>query len=206
MGFACIDPENNILITHKYRINKILESKLTKSLHKINEYWEIILSADCLIIDSRPIFSTKTTYTLNNELGIKKDHSHITGRSGFDLVWFNGSFDDIDHFARWSGIPIIIMYSWKEDEYKKCIYNELYTSPSANTSIPNVYYAKVNDTYVCHVNDLQRTLNLIGINQSHNVLVSVHCYAYPNIIKELRNFYAKPRPKKTKISQTNRSQ
>lgn len=203
MGFACIDVNNKIpLFTQKYKDKRVLLSKLAEENSVSAQYGSMILSADCVIIDTLPFFSNNHKYTLNNELKIKEAFpSHITGRSDFDLVWFNGyEYNRLDWIAYHLEIPIIIMYSWKKYTFMETIQEELRGSITAHSPIPDVYYSKVNNTYACHISDLHKVLEHIGITPSHNILMAVRNVVSTDILNTLRNYHVKPHTKKIEIS------
>lgn len=203
MGFACVDVNNKVpLFTQKYKDKRVLLNKLAEENSVSAQYASMILAADCLILNSLPFFSKNRKYTLNNELGIKHAFpSHITGRGGFDLVWFNGyEYNKIDWIVCNLGLPIIIMYDWKKEVFLNEIRDELQGSMSAHTSIPHVYYSKVNNTYVCHISDLHKTLEHIGITPSHNILMAVRNAASTKILNTLKDYHVKPHTKKIEIS------
>lgn len=203
MGFACIDVNNKIpLFTQKYKDKRVLLSKLAEENSVSAQYSSMILSADCVILDTLPFFSNNHKYTLNNKLKFKEAFpSHITGRSGFDLVWFNGyEYNRLDWIACHLEIPIIIMYSWKKYTFMEVIQEELKGSTTAHSPIPDVYYSEVNNTYTCHISDLHKVLEHIGITPSHNILMAVRNYAQTEIINILKDYHVKPNTKKIEIS------
>ena len=203
MGFACIDVNKKTSIFNfNYEHKRILINLLAEENPISAQYASMLLAADCLIVNSLPFFSKNHKYTLNNELRIKYAFpSHITERSGFDLVWFNGyEYNKIDWIACNLGLPIIIMYDWKKEIFLDNIHNELQGSIAAHSSIPHVYYSKVNNTYSCHISDLHKVLQHIGITPSHNILMAVKNYAQSEIINTLKDYHAKPHTKKIEIS------
>ena len=203
MGFTCVDVNNKVpLFTQKYKDKRVLLNKLAEENPISAQYASMLLAADCLILNSLPFFSKNRKYTLNNELGIKHAFpSHITGRNGFDLVWFNGyEYNRIDWIACHLEIPIITMYSWKKHAFMDTIQEELRGSQTAHSPIPDVYYSKVNNTYACHISDLHRVLEHIGITPSHNILMAVRNYAQTEIINTLKDYHVKPNTKKIEIS------
>lgn len=204
MGFACVDVINKVaLLTKQYKDKRILLSKLAKKKDSTTaQYNSMILSADCVILDTLPFYSSNHKYTLNHELKLKEAFpSHITGRSGFDLVWFNGyEYNRLDYITCYLKIPIIIMYSWKKDVFMDTIQDELRGSITAHSPIPDVYYSKVNNTYACHISDLHKVLEHIGITPSHNILMAVRNYVQTDIINILKDYHVKPHTKKVEIS------
>lgn len=203
MGFACIDVNNKVpLFTQKYKDKRVLLSKLAEENSVSAQYSSMILSADCVILDTLPFFSNNHKYTLNNKLKFKEAFpSHITGRNGFDLVWFNGyEYNRLDWIACHLEIPIIIMYSWKKYTFMETIQEELKGSTTANSPIPDVYYSEVNNTYTCHISDLHKVLQHIGINSSHNILIAVRNSVSPEILNTIKDYHVKPNTKKIEIS------
>ena len=203
MGFACIDVNNKVpLFTQKYKDKRVLLNKLAEENSVSAQYASMILAADCVILDTLPFFSNNYTYTLNNELKIKEAFPpHITGRSGFDLVWFNGyEYNRLDWIVCHLGLPIIIMYSWKKYAYMETMQEELKGLITGHSSIPNVYYSKVNNTYTCHIDDLHTLLKHIGITPSHNILMAVRNIASTDILNTLKDYHVKPHTKKIEIS------
>ena len=203
MGFACVDIiKKHYIYDYRYENKKILIKAESNSNTAL--YNSMILSADCLILNTLPFFSNNRKYTLNHELGIKDAFlSHITGRNGnnIDLVWFNGyEFNDSYQIVCSLGLPIIIMYSGKKYTFMETIQEELRGSITAHSLIPDVYYSKVNNTYTCHISDLHKVLQHIGITPSHNILMAVKNYAQSEIINTLKDYHAKPHTKKIEIS------